>query len=571
LHAPPPPTAPLRRHRARTAAPAVALCCGLIALAGCGGSSHADGTEADPATAVPSDAALYLGATVRPSGSMQTGAEAVGRELTGRKDPYVELAALLQTPGSAKLDYKRDVAPWLGPHAGLYVPSLAQAEQVAGTLLKSLTSSAGVQVPPEWLSKLGGAVVMDTSDASSARAFLAAQAKRAGAKPRSYRGVSYEVGAGTAFALVGRFAVVGAEAAVRRVIGVTQGEPAVSSGQGYKSLAAAAPSGAVAHVFVDLAKGATGGGSGAGALGTLRALLGEAGQANVSVVPAAGALTLDVDTAGGSGGGLLGDDPEAAKALEALPGESWLALGIGHAGTSLPADVAALKAVTRLLGAEGGNPTLSLGSVVGGLLQPLSVLGARSAVAQREFRSWMGRAGIFGAGSSVLELKAGVAISSNDAARSRVAVSTLAAALRAAGDGVSRASISGSEAAVAVRVQGLPLPLDIAAGPGPNGPLFVLGLGEGSVAAAFSPAQTLASSAARSSAASALGEGLQPSLIADVPTLLTLLESVGLTEEPSLKAVLPYLRATSAVAGGGGAPSGSGEVRRFKLAIELKH
>ncbi len=88
--------------------------------------------------------------------------------------------------------------------------------------------------------------------------------------------------------------------------------------------------------------------------------------------------------------------------------------------------------------------------------------------------------------------------------------------------------------------------------------------------AALSPSQTLASAPARSSAAGALGEGIAPSLLAEVPTLLTLLESVGLTEEPSLKALLPYLRATSTVSGGGRPSAGAGGVRRFKLVIGLK-
>ena len=556
-----------RRRRARAAALATALSCGALAFAGCGGSSHSDGTEADPAGAVPADAALYLGATVRPTGSAQSGVEAAGRELTGRRDPFAELVSLLQTPGSAKLDYKRDIAPWLGPHAGLFIESLGSAEAAVEPLLKGLAGGAA-SLSGRSLSSLDGALVMDTSDAAAARSFLAGQAKRAGARSRSYRGVSYEVGDGTAFALVGRFAVIGGEAAVRRVIGVTQGEAALSSESDYTSLAAGAPGGALAHVFMKLA--ATGSQTAGGAAGTLGALVGGARALEISLLASAGSLSADVQELGASAGapGLLSYDPEAAAALEALPAESWLALGIGHAGSALPSDVAALKALAGLLGSEGGS--LSLGSVLGGLIKPLSVLGAPTAAAQRRYRSWMGRAGIFGAGSSVLELKAGVEISSTDAAGSRAAVSALAAALRAGGGEVTHASIDGAETAAAARLQGLPLPLYIAAGPGPGGPEFVLGLGEASVQAALAPSQTLASSSARASAASSLGEGVKPSLIADVPALLSLLESVGLTEAPSLKTLVPYLRATTTVAGGGSAPAGSSEVQRFKLVVGLK-
>ncbi len=568
MPAPPSPTPLPTRRRARGALLAAALVTALLALGGCGGSSHPDGTEADPAGAVPADAVLYLGATVRPSGTLQKNAEAVGSKLAGRADPFVELTTLLQTPGSAKLDYKQDIAPWLGPHAGLFVPSLAKSEEAIGPLLKGLTSSGHLQVPTGWASTLGGAIVMDTSDAAAARSFLAGQAKRAGAHAKSYRGVSYEVGSGTAFALVGRFAVIGSETGVREVIDVTQGEPSLASGDGYKSLSAQSPAETLAHVYLvppkhSLATAA------AGAQGAVTGLLGEAERANISLVPAASSVGVYIDTLGPEGG-LLGEGPKAAEALESLPGESWLALGIADAGANLPADVGGLKALAGLLGAEASGSGLSLGSIVGGLVKPLSVLGAPTAAARRAYRSWMGSGGIFGGGSSVFELKAGVVISSNDAARSRAAVAKLGAALRASGEEVNRVAINGTEAAIETRLQGLPLPLDIVAGPGAGGPKFVIGLGEASVQAALLPAQTLASSSARHDAASALGEGIEPSLIVEVPTLLSLLESVGLTEDPTLKPVLPFLRAATSVAGGGHKTSAASEVHRFKLVIGLK-
>ena len=40
-------------------------------------------------------------------------------------------------------------------------------------------------------------------------------------------------------------------------------------------------------------------------------------------------------------------------------------------------------------------------------------------------------------------------------------------------------------------------------------------------------------------------------MLVDVPTLLALLEGVGLGEDPSLAPLLPYLRASGTLAGGG--------------------
>ncbi len=560
---PPPPTAALRPLRRAS----LAACCALVAalLAGCGSSSHSGGTEADPATAVPATAPLYIGLTAKPTGSQRTAAVAAAAELTGKNEPFAGLAGLLQTPGSPALDWAHDVSPWLGPHAGLFLASLAGTESLVEPLTKALAAGALQPLP---LSKLDGAIVMDTTDTGAARSFIAGQAKRAGAHATRYRGVSYEVGSGVAFGLVGRFAVIGSEAALRAVIGVTQGESALSRTANYQKLTTAAPGEAIGHLFVNPPSGGSAAPAAAGA--RLLALLGGGRPANLSIVPAAGSLTLDVDTIGQAGapaGGLLAPDPEAAKALGELPGTSWLALGLGHAGQNLPADVAGLNVVGGLVTSEGSGP-ISLGSLLGGLSKPLSILGAPTASARRDYTSWMGSAGVFAAGSSVLELKAGVVISSTDPARSRAAVAKLGAALRAKGNEVSHASIAGTEAALATRLPGVPLELDVAAGQSPSGPKFVLGLGEASVQAALAGGETMSSATSRTAAATALGEGIQPSVVADVPTLFALLESVGLTEDPSLKAILPYLRATTALSGGG--RSLGGEVARFKLVLSLK-
>ncbi len=548
----------------------VALCAIALALAGCGSSSSGSGTEADPATVVPASAPLYLGATVRPSGSQEAGALAAGKELTGQANPYQRLLGVLRTPGSPPLDYKTEVSPWLGPHAGLFLSSLGSAGQLLALVQQGLAGTGQPSGIPFSPARLDGALVMDTRDASAARSFLATQAKRAGAHAASYRGVSYEVSAGgVAFGLVGRFAVIGSEAGLRAVIGANQGEASLASAAGYSKLLADAPANAVGHLYVNPGKANAHGGQTAGLVGVLSG----AREANVSLVAATGSLTVDVDTLASTGApaGLLSGDPQAAQALSELPGESWLAVGLGHVGTNLPADVSALKGLGSLLGAGSGSSStsaLSLGSLLGGLTGPLQILGANTARARSDYASWMGSAGIFAAGSSILELKAAVVISSHDAARSRAAVAKLAAQLRSAGDSASPARIPGTEAAATAHVAGVPLELVIAAGRGSDGkPRFVLALGEPSVQAALSPSSTLAGAASHAAAAATLGEGIQPSVMADFPTLLSLLEGVGLTEDPSLAAFLPYLRAASTLAGGG--HSLGGEVERFRLVLGL--
>ncbi len=103
----------LRRWRRAALTPA------LIALAGCG-SSSGGGTSAYPASVIPAGARVLASAVVRPSGSASVAALELGRALGGSSDPYARLVALLETPGSARLSYARDVAGWLGRHAALF-------------------------------------------------------------------------------------------------------------------------------------------------------------------------------------------------------------------------------------------------------------------------------------------------------------------------------------------------------------------------------------------------------------------------------------------------------------------
>src|SRR5439155_5922797 len=71
----PPPSPSLHRVIALLA------CASLAAgLGGCG-SSHSVGAGSDPARVVPATAALYAGAIVHPSGSLQAGAQALGQTL----------------------------------------------------------------------------------------------------------------------------------------------------------------------------------------------------------------------------------------------------------------------------------------------------------------------------------------------------------------------------------------------------------------------------------------------------------------------------------------------------------
>jgi len=547
----------------------------LAVLAGCG-SSQSSGSAADPATVIPATAPIYLGADVRPAGAERSAALAAGKTLTRQSDPYLRLLGALQTPGSPQLNFEHDVAPWLGPHAGIFLSSLHSAGTLGTLLQQGLlgATAGGSNLFPFAAGGAQGAIVLDTSDESKARSFLDGQARHAGAHASPYRGVAVQSAAGVSFALVQKLVVIGSEAAVRAVIDTSQGAPPLVSSPNYSRLAQVAPSGALAHLYSNPL-----GTAAAGAPMAITELLGVASgrrPANISLLASAGSLALDADTLGTSAtsGGVLSADPEAARAFGELPGDSWLALGLAHVGAKLAGDVSALHTLTTLLGASGSESapatsSLNIGALLHSLLEPLEVLGAPGA-AGRAYASWMGSAGIFASGSSLLELKAAVSIESTNATASRAAVAELAAQLHARGASIRTVSIAGTSAAVGIALSGLPVVLDIASGQDAAGHTkFVLGLGEASVQAALRPQSTMSQGAAtQTAAAAALGEGIQPSLTADFPTVLSLIEGLGVSEDPTISKVVPYLRATTTLAGGGRALTG--EVQRYRLVLGLQ-
>jgi len=556
----------------------VVLGVSIAVFSGCG-SSHTSGTSADPARAVPASAPLYVGADVRPSASKRAAALSAGRALTHQANPYLRLLAALQTPGSPALNFSRDVAPWLGARAGIFLSSLRSSGSLLTLVQQGLLGqSAGAGAFPFGTNGAGaagsqGAIVLDTRDMRKANSFLEAAAARAGAHATSYRGVAYQLSGGdVAFGIVHGFAVIGSDAGMRGVIDTTLGGPSLAAAPPYAALLASAPSTAVAHLYSNAA-GAASAGTPSGVSGLLQLFSG-ARQTNVSLVPSRGSLALDIDTVAlgaPATAALPASSSEASRALRELPGESWLAVGLGDVGHMLASDVQALRSLGSLVAPQASSSAsaINLKSLLEGLITPLSALAENTPEAKRSFQSWMGSAGVFATGTSLLELRAAVTIDSRSRALSHTAVAKLGARLRAMGASVQPASVPGTDAAVTARLAGLPVALVIANGPSASGQTkFVIGIGESSVAEALNPSGTLASAPASSEAATVLGEGAQPSIIVQVPTLLSLLEGIGLTEDPTISSFVPYLRSVTTIAGG--AHRLGATVERFRLVIGLR-
>jgi hypothetical protein len=580
------------------------------ALGGCG-SSGSSGSDADPAGVVPASSPVYVSAVVRPTGSLESNAQTVGHKLSGQNDPYKRLVTLLQTPGSPTLTYSGDVAPWLGEHAGVFFQSLATRSSLEDLLRQALASISGAagQSANGWPFGAGGvqgAMVLDTSDLAKAQSFVAGAAAHAGAQATSYEGVSYQANtAGQAFAIVDKLVVLGSASGVRAVIETSHDGESLKSDPTYSQLLSVAPPEALAHLYANpanLAKNAsplprahapghtsgnppsTGSAASTGIPALLTAL-GGARPLDVSVVPAASSVTLDADvgpapaTDTGASAGLVGAAASGGKAFGRLPGESWLAAGFGEFGSVDGGELRGLEGLLSLvesLGSTQAAPkeqsglqiSISLKGIVGGLLVPLKAL-STGPQAQRDFLSWMGETGLFASGTSVLELKAGVVIDSKNATASRAAVDELASAMNRAGGEATPITVQGTEAAIEAKVTGLPVTLVIADGKDSLGnPKFVIGLSSTSVLDALSPSSTISNSTTYTLTKSTLGEGLEPTLAVNMASLVSLLEGIGLSEDPSVVGLLPYLRASSSLSGGG-KELGSG-IERLRLVLSLQ-
>jgi len=537
------------------------IAAGAIALTGCGGSSS--GTNADPASVTPASAPLYASIAVKPAGGPTGNAVSVARTLTHLSDPYGSLTqALLSTPHS-RLDFKRDIGPWIGARAGVFVTSIdatslqASAGSAQALLEGGLTAGMSALSAGAFASGTQGAIVLDTSDVEGARSFLDARAHEQQAHTARYRGVSYQVaGSGLAEGIVDRFAVIGSEAALKSVIDTSLGAAAITSAPHYANAA----ENAIASVYLRpeaLIKATHGAGATSGAaISMLSPLLMGAQDASLSVTPSANSISLqgEIHSSGGSSS-LFG--AEGARALGELPESAWLAAGAANVGANMGSALSLLHGIASI-----GTSTV-LASLGGPSIEKLlDRITSPSAKLQQLFAGWAGRAGLYASGTGLFNLEGALVIDSKDAAASRAAVGKLGALLRSSGAIVAPATIAGTDAAISVKLQGFPAVLYVADG---NSKL-IIGLGQTSITGALSPANTLSGSSSYSAAAAALGHGIQPSLIVEFPTLVGFLEGIGLAQSPPLSNLMGTLKSLGTLTAGSVSEPG---VQRFRAVLGL--
>jgi Protein of unknown function (DUF3352) len=507
----------------------------LWTLAGCGGQAASGGD--DPASAVPADAAIYLEATLRPEGSQRDDALAAAGKVLATDDPQAKIEGLVQQALSEsdglKLDYARDVKPWLGAKAGFWLAPVRSGEEARG------------------------AAVLSSTDDDAARAALDRAVKGSG-KPfskRSYKGVDYQVNAERgAAAVTDDFVVLGSEAELRRTLEVLDGGKALAGDDRYK--------GAVAPLA-------------ASRLGTayfnLKALLDAASAQNPaaaqqfqqlkrivpldSLGPVAAAFTANGDR--------LAVDAafRGGKAYQDRFG-AFMPSGSSPLLKDLPADSWAALAAPKL----GENLKLTYQGIAGGLGGAAIEQQLRSQLGldvEQDVLSWIGDVAFFVRGVSTDSVEGGAVISVTDEARAEQAFGKLVGLAQSRGGVRARpVAVDGADSAFAFAAPGSPKPIVAARGKGK----VVIAYGQDAASDALSPSQTLGDAPLYTDAKAALGDGVEPGFLLSMPAVVGLIGASA--ENPAEFArAKPYLDAFSLIAGGGKL---DGDTARSRVVAGLK-
>ena len=497
----------------------LALPCLLLVallLAACGGAPGAGGA-ADPAKAVPAGTAIYLEGVVRPEGDQRADVLDAARKVLRTPDPEAKLHQLidegLKQSDNPGVSYEKDIAPWLGQKAGVWISGVNRA-------------------------KPGYAVLVATKDTDKAQAALDKGTKGQPSTQRSYHGVDYQVDKdGVAAGIVGDFFTVGTEPEFKRTVDADDGD-SLADDKRYTSTIDELDGDRIGHFYVDLKpfveQALKSDPNAAGQLEQIRAIL-----PIDKLEPLGGALLANGDRIAfdtvmrGPGVKALGPlgplfGTAATPLVAELPGDAWAAYGAPNVGGGLK------SLFTRAAGAFGGA------AVTQQLQQRYGI------DLQRDVFGWIGDIAIFVRGSDKASLDGGLVIKATDAGNMRNAFGKLVGLLQSqGGKKVTPIRVKGAAAAFSAGQTDVGKPLIIAR----SDDRVVVGVGEAATSAALAPASKLGDSELYGQAKTLL-EGASPTLLHSMPALLQVVEASGGADADFAKAK-PYLDAFSVIASGG--------------------
>jgi hypothetical protein len=513
----------------------LALLGSALVIAACGSAGSAGG--ADPAAAVPQGVPFYAEVVLRPEGDTRSGALDAARKVLRTSDPEGKIRSLVSqafASGNTKVDFAKDIEPWLGDRMGVW-----------------FTMPARVGADP------GGAAVIAVRDADLARSKLDALAKQDGTRltARSSGGHDYEVtGDGTALAVEGDYAFVGTEGEVKRGLATSDGDGLAKEDK-YVNAIKPLESNRLAHSYLDVKTlfdaALRTDPSASAQLGPFRGLLSGAlaGGPQVASFSADGdRLTVESVMRGGGLieqlGALTG--LSASPLLKALPGDAWGAVAIPRFGASMR---------TIWSGMAG---------VLGGAAASQGLRSRYGIDLEQDVFSWMGDTGLFVRGTSVDAVDGALVVQATDEERATRAFGKLVGLARTQGGlDPEPVRVDGADAAFSIATPDAPKPLVLARGNG----RVVAGYGPAAAAAGLAAAKPFGDSDTMSQAKDALDGKADPAMVVALAPILALAESAGAGSDPDYQKAKPYLQAFDVIATGS---KRDGDTVRSRFAAGLR-
>jgi hypothetical protein len=491
-------------------------------LAGCSGGAGGGGVDVGPAAAVPANTPIYLDATVKPAGTTQSDANAALGKVLDTDDPGGKIVSLIEDQAKADghpINFQQDIAPWLGQKAGIFFTTLGEDSK--------------------------GAAVIETTNPSASLAFAQKVSGDTATDPapQTYKGASYQTDKSEpdqVFGTVGNFLVTGNLEGFKAAVDANSGDSLGDNGD-FKDSIGDLPDDrlgtlyTIPKTFID-------------ALGSQfdaqsRAALEQSSGQNLEE-PVAGALTstpnsFELEATGGSEGL---DTPESSL-IGDVPGQSWLALGIGDLGDTVKRILDQLKDQIP----NYDQVQQQIEQTTGSSLDQLT--GA------------LGDAVIYVQGTKQSTLTGALVVQSKDPELTGRLLNQLQGLLQLGGK-IKPLQLSGGGTGFRMADPSIPQPVEIAQ----QGDKLVIGYGAGSAEASLTPAQTLADSPAFTQAHDQISS-LGTDLFVNLQPIFALAESSGAKSDPDYQQAKPYLDALSYVVTGSGS---SGDKADFKAVLGLK-
>jgi hypothetical protein len=494
-------------------------------LAGCGGGGGGGSVDVGPAAAVPANTPIYLDATVKPTGSAKSDADAALSKILNTPDPGAKIISLIEGQSKANghpINYQQDVAPWLGQKAGVFFTSLGTNSQ--------------------------GAVVVETTNPAASLAFAqkASGDTATDPAPQTYNGATYQAdksSPGQVFGTVGDFLVEGDLAGFQAAVKANSGD-SLGDSSDFKDSIGNLPDSRLGTLYT-IPKDFL------AALGpdqidaTSQAAIQKAAGDTLDQ-PAVGALTasadkIELEATGGSNGV---DTPESSL-IGAVPGQSWLAFGIGNLGDTAKKSIDQLK--QQIPNFESAQAQIQ--QATGSSLDQLT--GA------------LGDAVIYVQGTTQSTLTGALVVESKDTELTARLLNQLRGLLQLGSQGVKPLQLSGGGTGFQINDPSIaPRPVELAQ----QGDKLVIGYGSGSAEASLTPAQTLSDSPNFTAAHEQISS-LGTDLFLDLPSVFALAESTGAKSDPGYVQAKPYLDALRYIVTGSGS---SGDQADFKAVLGLK-